>query len=115
MLTSVDNAEDKWLHEQLKGYDKSVKVRPFDDATVYFVKKAIPLKRVRNFECEIVFRDLDRLLTLVTRPGFSRIASSIMVRGSYWTRRRLSRIASPGPGVWQRRRRLGVSCTRSKL
>ena len=69
LMAAVDNPKDKWLHDQLKLFDKSVKVRPFDDAVVYFVKKTTPLKRERNFQCEVVYRDLDRLLTLVTRPG----------------------------------------------
>lgn len=69
LVASVDNADDRWLHDQMKVFDKSVKVRPFEDAVVYFVKKSKPLKRPRDFSCELVFRDLDQLLTLITRPG----------------------------------------------
>ncbi len=69
LVTSVDNPRDRWLHDQMKVYSKSVKVRAFDDAVVYFVKKEQPLKRVRDFSCQFLFRDLDQPLHLVTRPG----------------------------------------------
>ncbi len=42
LVASVDNPKDKWLHDQLKGYEKSVKVRPFEDAVVYFIEKSGP-------------------------------------------------------------------------
>lgn len=69
LIVSVDNPKDTWVHDQLKQYNKSIKVRPFDDAVVYFLYKEQPLKKQRNYECDLVFRDLDRLLQLVTRPG----------------------------------------------
>ncbi len=69
LVASVDNPEDRWLHEQLKGYEKSVKVRPFDDAIVYFIEKSAPLKKVKEFTCELSFRDCDSIIRLITRPG----------------------------------------------
>lgn len=69
LVAAVDNPKDRWLHDQLKIYSKSVKVRPFDDAVVYFIIKDQPLKRVRDFSCEVCFKDLDVLLKLITRPG----------------------------------------------
>ena len=69
LVASVDNPRDRWLHDQMKVYSKSVKVRAFDDAVVYFIKKDQPLKRVRDFSCQFPFRDLDQNLHLVTRPG----------------------------------------------
>ena len=69
LAASVDNPKDQWLHEQMKVFDKSVKVRPFDDATVYLVQKKHVLKRVRDFSCELSFRDMNRTLKIVTRPG----------------------------------------------
>lgn len=69
LVAAVDNPKDRWLHDQMKVFDKSVKVRPFDDAVVYFVQKSKPLKRVRDFRCELSFRDEGRLTHLVTRPG----------------------------------------------
>jgi 16S rRNA G1207 methylase RsmC len=69
LVVSVDNPEDRWVLEQLRVYDKRVKVRPFDDAMVYLVQKSQPLKRIRDFQCELAFRDCDQLIRLVTRPG----------------------------------------------
>ncbi len=69
LLASVDNPKDQWLHEQMKVFDKSVKVRLFDDATVYLVQKKQELKRVRDFSCELDFRDSGHSIKIVTRPG----------------------------------------------
>jgi 16S rRNA G1207 methylase RsmC len=69
LVASVDNPQDRWLHEQLKGYEKSVKVRPFDDAVVYFIQKTAPLKKVKDFTCQLSFRDCEATIQLITRPG----------------------------------------------
>ena len=69
LVASVDNPQDRWLHEQLKGYEKSVKVRPFPDAVVYFLQKSAPLKKVKDYACRLSFRDCDSTIQLITRPG----------------------------------------------
>jgi 16S rRNA (guanine1207-N2)-methyltransferase len=69
LVASVDNPRDQWLHDQLKMLDRSVKVHRFDDATVYWIQKRQPLKRLKDFSCELAFRDHERLLHLQTRPG----------------------------------------------
>ena len=69
LIASVDNPEDRWLHDQMKGFEKSVKVRKFDDAVVYMVDKKTPLKKLKDFSCELAFRDCDELIQLITRPG----------------------------------------------
>jgi 16S rRNA G1207 methylase RsmC len=69
LIASVDNPKDRWLHEQMKAFSKSVKVRSFDDATVYFVTKDAELKKLKNFACELAFKDCDQLVKFVTRPG----------------------------------------------
>jgi 16S rRNA G1207 methylase RsmC len=69
LVASVDNPKDQWLHEQLKMLDRSVKVQRFNDATVYTIQKRQPLKRLKDFSCELAFRDQDRLIHLQTRPG----------------------------------------------
>jgi 16S rRNA G1207 methylase RsmC len=69
LIVSVDNADDRWVHEQLKGYEKSVKVRPQEGATVYWIEKTTPLKKLKDFSCELAYRDCDDLIRLVTRPG----------------------------------------------
>lgn len=69
LVVSVDNPEDRWVHDQLKGFEKSVKVRKFNDAVVYMVDKKTPLKKLKDFSCELAFRDCEELIQLITRPG----------------------------------------------
>ena len=69
LVASVDNSNDRWLHQQLKGFAKSVKVRSFDDATVYFIQKTAPLRKRKDFSCELTFKDHDSIIRLITRPG----------------------------------------------
>jgi len=69
LVVSVDNPQDKWVQEQLKQLEKSVKVRKFDDAVVYMIDKTIPLKKVKDFSCELAFRDCEELIRFITRPG----------------------------------------------
>jgi 16S rRNA (guanine1207-N2)-methyltransferase len=69
LIASVDNPKDRWLHDQLKGYEKSVKVRPFEDAMVYLVEKTKTLKKLKDFSCSLAYRDCDELIQLITRPG----------------------------------------------
>ncbi len=69
LFVSVDNLEDKWVHEQLKGYEKRVKVRRQDSGMVYCIEKTRELKKLKDFACELAYRDCDELVRLVTRPG----------------------------------------------
>ncbi|MDZ4849520.1 MAG: methyltransferase [Pirellulaceae bacterium] len=69
LVASVDNPQDRWLHEQLKNYEKSVKVRSFEDAIVYFIQKTTELKKIKDFTCELSFRDCEATIRLITRPG----------------------------------------------
>ncbi len=69
LAVSIDNPKDKWLHSQMQLFDKSVKVRPFKDALVYYVIKKNPLRKAKDFSCTLAFRDEGNLIQLVTRPG----------------------------------------------
>lgn len=69
LIVSVDNPEDRWVHDQMKGFEKSVKVRKFADAVVYMIDKRTPLKKLKDFSCELAFRDCEELIQLITRPG----------------------------------------------
>lgn len=71
LVAAIDNARDNWLREQLSETGERVRVRPAAAADVvgYIVEKTHELGKVRDFSCEFVFRDRDRLLTAVTRPG----------------------------------------------
>lgn len=69
LIAAVDNAKDTWLHEQLRSLEKSVKVRKFNDAVVYMIDKTASLKKVKDFSCELAFRDCEELIRFITRPG----------------------------------------------
>ena len=71
LVAAIDNARDNWLREQLAETGEKVRVRPAAaaDAVAYVVEKTRPPARERDFSCRFVFRDRDRLLTAVTRPG----------------------------------------------
>ena len=69
LIASVDNPKDRWLHDQLKFFEKSVRVRDHQEARVYLIDKTKPLKKLKDFSCELAFRDCDELIYLTTRPG----------------------------------------------
>ncbi|MFM8570878.1 MAG: class I SAM-dependent methyltransferase [Pirellula sp.] len=69
LIASVDNPKDRWLHDQLKLYEKSVRVREHPEARAYLVEKTKPLKKLKDFSCDLAFRDCDELIYLTTRPG----------------------------------------------
>ena len=77
LVTAIDNPRDTWLHGQLAATGETVRVRPVETvkggpkpATIaYVVEKTREPVKIRDFSCDVVFRDRDRLLTAVTRPG----------------------------------------------
>ena len=73
LVTAIDNPRDHWLREQLAETGETVRVRPpqspHEGTTCYIVQKTRELAKIRDFSCEVVFRDRDRLLTAITRPG----------------------------------------------
>lgn len=68
LVATVDNPRDTWLHGQLADTGERVRVRPGTDAVAYVVEKTRP-PRIRDFSASVVFRDRDRILTALTRPG----------------------------------------------
>ncbi|MBT6056108.1 MAG: methyltransferase [Planctomycetaceae bacterium] len=73
LVAAIDNPNDKWLRSQLADTGETVRVRP-DSAekpttVCYILRKTRPSKKVRDFTSKIVFRDRERLLTAITRPG----------------------------------------------
>jgi 16S rRNA G1207 methylase RsmC len=77
LVAAIDNPQDNWLREQLAETGETVSVRPAEEpggkgragTITYVVRKTRELAKVRDFSCEVVFRDRDRLLTACTRPG----------------------------------------------
>lgn len=73
LVAAIDNPRDNWLREQLAATGETVRVRPaqppHEQSTCYILEKTRPPAKIRDFSCEVVFRDRDRLLTAITRPG----------------------------------------------
>ena len=77
LVAAIDNPRDNWLREQLAETGETVRVRPVEAADrrakagtiAYVVQKTRPPVKIRDFSSEVVFRDRDRLLTAITRPG----------------------------------------------
>jgi 16S rRNA (guanine1207-N2)-methyltransferase len=71
LVAAVDNARDTWLREQLAGTGETVRVRPADgsDAIAYVLEKTREGHKLRDFTCRFKFRDRERLLEAVSRPG----------------------------------------------
>lgn len=69
LVASVDNKDDTWLLNQLKSFEKSIKLTNHKRGKVYWIEKTSELKKVKDFSCELAFRDCDELIKLVTRPG----------------------------------------------
>lgn len=69
LVASVNNPKDNWLHSQLQIlFDKVTTVR--DTAgCVYWARKTKALRKIRDFSCEFSFRDEERLIQVVSRPG----------------------------------------------
>jgi 16S rRNA G1207 methylase RsmC len=69
LVAAVDNANDRWVREQIAAYFDKVRVTNCDDAVVYTARKDAAPRRVRDFRCEFALRDRGRLLRAITRPG----------------------------------------------
>jgi 16S rRNA (guanine1207-N2)-methyltransferase len=69
LMVATDNPRDNWLHDQMRRLFQRVERRQSHDAAAYVARKEVLLKKRKNFECELVFRDRDRLIKAYSRPG----------------------------------------------
>lgn len=69
LAASVDNPRDSWLREQLEPMFDKVTCIDAEKGRLYIGRKTGPLRRARSFSAEVVFRDDERLIKLITRPG----------------------------------------------
>ena len=69
LVAAVDNAADKWLHAELQKLFRKVTRQPARRGVVYSAIRTGELPRPRDFRCEFAFRDGERLVQLLTRPG----------------------------------------------
>jgi 16S rRNA (guanine1207-N2)-methyltransferase len=69
LWVSTDNPADSWLLEQMqKLFDRVVR-RAETQGVVYMGRKTEPLRKVKDFNATVVFRDRGRLIRAVSRPG----------------------------------------------
>jgi 16S rRNA (guanine1207-N2)-methyltransferase len=69
LLSATSNSDDQWLHEEMRKLFDKVTRRPLKEGVVYLATKSGPLKKHKNFECAFAFRDHERLIHVVSRPG----------------------------------------------
>jgi 16S rRNA G1207 methylase RsmC len=69
MLASTDNPSDVWLHGELRKLFSKVTRRPVERGTLFKAIKTEPLKKRKNFECRLAFRDQGRLIQAMSRPS----------------------------------------------
>ena len=69
MVVGIDNPKDTWLHAEMQSLFAKVTRRAGQGGVIYVGTKREPLKKLKNFRCEFKFRDGERLIRVVTRPG----------------------------------------------
>lgn len=69
LLVATDNVRDRWLRAEMEKLFERITRHESADAVAYRGRKTGPLKKFKDFSCEVVFRDQDRLLRSLTRPG----------------------------------------------
>ena len=69
LAVSVDNADDRWVAEEMSKLCRDFSRRKVKRGVVYWSVKNHPLKKLKNFDSEVVFRDRQNLVKLFTRPS----------------------------------------------
>ncbi len=69
LVTTTDNKADTWLHKEMRKLFQKVSRVVTHNGVAYLATKVEPTAKTKCFRCELVFRDRDRLMHLVTRPG----------------------------------------------
>jgi predicted RNA methylase len=69
MFASTDRPTDTWLGEQMRKAFAKVERRATPIGVLYLATKTSPLKKLKNFACDFVFRDRGRLIHAFSRPG----------------------------------------------
>jgi 16S rRNA G1207 methylase RsmC len=69
LFAATDNPSDVWLHAELRKLFAKVTRRTGERGTLFKAIKTGPLKKLKNFECQLAFRDEGRLIQAISRPG----------------------------------------------
>jgi len=69
LCAATSNNEDQWLHDELRKLFSKVTRRPERSGVLYLATKEGPLKKEKLFADEFAFRDRERLIKAISRPG----------------------------------------------
>jgi 16S rRNA (guanine1207-N2)-methyltransferase len=69
LLAATRNRRDRWLHEELDRLTPAITRTASRLGAVYIARRKGPLKKRKEFRCEFAFRDGERLVAAVSRPG----------------------------------------------
>lgn len=69
LAMAVDHPSDHWVHDQMRKIFAKVTADRCQKGCVYWAKKNGPLKKLKKYEAQFVFRDEENLISLISRPG----------------------------------------------
>lgn len=69
LLVATDNPRDSWLRGILAERFEDNKRIARPDGVVYYCRQPYRIGNLKRFDCDIVFRDGDRLVKAISRPG----------------------------------------------
>lgn len=69
LFVATDNPHDHWVHEHLKEMFEKVTNRGDKHGRLYIGSKPIELKKLKDYSCWFAFRDGERLIEAMSRPG----------------------------------------------
>ncbi|MSR56557.1 MAG: methyltransferase domain-containing protein [Planctomycetaceae bacterium] len=69
LIAATSNNEDQWLHDELRKLFPKVTRCPSKPGVLYLATKTDPLTKLKHYDCEFAFRDRERLIKAVSRPG----------------------------------------------
>lgn len=69
LVATIDNRKDTWLHHEIEKLGRNLSRTPKRQGVTYRLRKQKPLKKLKDFTAQFVFRDGERLIQVVTRPG----------------------------------------------
>lgn len=69
LVVTIDNHKDKWFHHEIEKFGKNLTRIPKKKGVVYRLKKLKPLKKYKDFSADFAFRDGEKLVRAVSRPG----------------------------------------------
>jgi len=69
LIVGNDKPKNMWLHEEMQKLFPKVTQLEMNECTILSAQRKGDLKKERDFSCEFAFRDGDRLIKAVSRPG----------------------------------------------